>query len=163
MDTASFELGTLRLNGVVDLDTIPFLKFPSGTFAARRLTPTNDGSEIFGTDEEDSDESDAEELIAPVSVQLHKNYPNPFNPVTTISFDLRSASIVTLRVFNVIGQEVAMLANREQMDEGYYDREFDAGQLSSGIYFYRLDVQEKNENDEPGDKISFIDKMLLIK
>ena len=69
--------------------------------------------------------------------KLHNNYPNPFNPTTTIQFDLKEASIVTLRVYNNLCELVAELENKK-MSAGRYTRIFDASNLSSGIYFYKL-------------------------
>jgi plastocyanin len=69
--------------------------------------------------------------------ELNQNYPNPFNPTTTIKYSIPANGIITLRVFNAIGEEVSMLAN-EIKEAGTYDVSFNAAQLSSGIYFYRL-------------------------
>jgi hypothetical protein len=69
--------------------------------------------------------------------KLYSNYPNPFNPTTTIQFDLKEASIVTLRVYNNLGELVAELENRK-LSAGRYSRIFDASNLTSGIYFYKL-------------------------
>ena len=68
---------------------------------------------------------------------LNQNYPNPFNPSTTISYSLEMGGMVSLKVFNLVGQEVAMLVNQE-MGAGFHTAVFDASQLSSGIYFYQL-------------------------
>jgi len=68
---------------------------------------------------------------------LMQNYPNPFNPTTTISFTIPKQSDVKLAVYNVIGEKVAELVNRE-MSTGYHSVNFDASSLVSGIYFYRL-------------------------
>jgi hypothetical protein len=80
-----------------------------------------------------------EEPIAghPATFSLHQNYPNPFNPATNIKFQIPISSFVTLRVFDLLGREVATLVN-EEMRPGSYERTFDASGLSSGIYFYRL-------------------------
>jgi hypothetical protein len=71
---------------------------------------------------------------------LFQNYPNPFNPATVIRFELPSPSIVTLRVFNLLGQEVAVLMKGVDLDIGIQEVEFDAGGLPSGLYLYRLDA-----------------------
>jgi hypothetical protein len=74
----------------------------------------------------------------PSEFVLYQNYPNPFNPTTTISFSIPTAGYTTLKVFNLIGQEVATLLN-SQLDAGNYQIHFDAAGLSSGIYIYRLE------------------------
>jgi hypothetical protein len=68
---------------------------------------------------------------------LEQNYPNPFNPSTTIHFSVPSSEFVTLKVFDVLGNEVATLVNEEQ-PAGNYEIEFSPAGLSSGIYFYKL-------------------------
>jgi hypothetical protein len=71
------------------------------------------------------------------SYALYNNYPNPFNPATTISFDLPRPGDVTLQVFDMLGRVVAVLA-QGRMEAGKHQRTFDATRLSSGVYFYRL-------------------------
>lgn len=73
----------------------------------------------------------------PKSYKLSQNYPNPFNPVTNIAFDIPKSSYAVLRVFDMLGREVAMLIN-EKLDAGSYRVNFDASNLSSGTYFYSL-------------------------
>ena len=73
----------------------------------------------------------------PQQMKLEQNYPNPFNPSTTISFALAQRSHVTLTVFNTLGQQVATLVNGD-IDAGYHEVKFDASNLASGVYFYRL-------------------------
>lgn len=68
---------------------------------------------------------------------LEQNYPNPFNPSTTIKYQIPQNGLVTLKVYNVIGQEVATLVNQVQ-NASAYETSFDASKLSSGIYFYTL-------------------------
>jgi hypothetical protein len=68
---------------------------------------------------------------------LNQNYPNPFNPTTTISYQIPEKRFVTISVYDVLGNEIATLVNKEQ-PAGKYDVEFDATRLSSGVYFYRL-------------------------
>jgi len=74
----------------------------------------------------------------PHNLTLLQNYPNPFNPSTAISFQLSAISEVTLKVYNVLGQEVATLLNTETMNEGEHEIQFDASGLTSGVYFYKL-------------------------
>ncbi|MGQ9604062.1 MAG: T9SS type A sorting domain-containing protein, partial [bacterium] len=71
------------------------------------------------------------------SYALHENYPNPFNPVTTVEFALPERSNVELVVYDVLGREVARLADGEY-EAGRYRVSFDADRLSSGIYFCRM-------------------------
>lgn len=78
--------------------------------------------------------------VAISDFQLNQNYPNPFNPVTSISYQLPGSSNVTLRVFDILGNEVAILVNESQT-AGSYSVNFDAAQLSSGIYIYQLAVE----------------------
>jgi Secretion system C-terminal sorting domain/Concanavalin A-like lectin/glucanases superfamily len=73
----------------------------------------------------------------PSSFELTQNYPNPFNPSTVIRYAIGSKQFTTLRVYDVIGNEVATLVNEEK-PAGYYEVNFDAGYLPSGIYFYKL-------------------------
>ncbi|MBS4027925.1 MAG: T9SS type A sorting domain-containing protein [Ignavibacteriales bacterium] len=90
---------------------------------------------------------------------LAQNYPNPFNPTTAISFSLLAVSNITLKVYNVLGQEVATLLNSESLEEGKHEIQFDASGLTSGVYFYRLIVA-----DEKGKQVySETKKLLLMK
>lgn len=68
---------------------------------------------------------------------LSQNYPNPFNPSTTIRFQLAKNSFVTLKIYNLLGNEIATLVN-EYKAQGVYDIPFNASLLASGVYFYRL-------------------------
>ena len=92
------------------------------------------------------------DVTAPVQFELSQNYPNPFNPSTTINFSIPQSSIVTLKVFNTLGQEVKTLVN-QNMESGVHSISFDASELNSGIYFYRLDAGQFSE----------VRKMTLIK
>jgi uncharacterized delta-60 repeat protein len=79
----------------------------------------------------------------PDAFRLEQNFPNPFNPVTKIKFDIQKSvvssqySVITLKVFDILGKEVAILIN-EQLQPGTYEVTFDGSDLSSGIYFYKL-------------------------
>jgi len=68
---------------------------------------------------------------------LMQNYPNPFNPATTISFSIPAPSYVSLRVFNLLGKEVAQIIS-EEMPAGRHSKQWNAADLTSGVYFYRL-------------------------
>jgi len=76
----------------------------------------------------------------PTHFSLDQNYPNPFNPSTTIRFDVPKAANVTLKIFNTLGQEVALLVNGGK-DAGYYQATWNAN-VPSGVYFYRLQAGE---------------------
>jgi len=73
----------------------------------------------------------------PESFLLEQNYPNPFNPSTAILFSIPAKSYVLLKVFDMMGREVATLAN-EELSGGNYSRQWNASNISSGVYFYRL-------------------------
>ncbi len=88
----------------------------------------------------------------PDNFALHQNYPNPFNPSTTINFDLPEEAFVNLTIFNALGEKVMTLIN-QKMDQGYYSEILNADNLNSGMYFYRLQVND----------LIFTKKMMLIK
>jgi hypothetical protein len=71
------------------------------------------------------------------SYTLSQNFPNPFNPSTTIKFELPKASEVRLNVYDLLGREASVLVN-DRRDAGVYEVKFDATGLSSGVYFYRI-------------------------
>jgi hypothetical protein len=74
----------------------------------------------------------------PKTFVLHQSYPNPFNPVATLSYDLPVPSKVTLTVYDVLGRQVAILVDGVPQDKGFYYRQFNGSKFSSGVYFYRL-------------------------
>jgi aminopeptidase N len=81
--------------------------------------------------------TDVEDELQPNKFSLEQNYPNPFNPSTTIKFNLAANGLTTLKIYNVIGKEVATLING-QVEEGPHEITFDATNLPSGVYFYTL-------------------------
>jgi hypothetical protein len=96
-------------------------------------------------------------VLPPATFELFQNYPNPFNPSTVISFQLSVNSNVSLKVYDVIGREVATLVS-DQQEAGYHEVRFNAQKLSSGVYFYQLTVtDEQNKNQ------IFKKKMLLLR
>jgi hypothetical protein len=96
--------------------------------------------------------------IEPVSTEipdkylLYQNYPNPFNPATNIRYQLKENSFVTLKIYNLLGKEIATLVNENQK-AGIYETTFKADNLPSGIYFYRIAAGDFSETK----------KMILIK
>jgi hypothetical protein len=108
------------------------------------------------------------ETTLPAQYILSQNYPNPFNPVTTISYELPQDSKVKLVVYDLLGREIIKLVNDEFKTAGKYTVEFDArfsarqgSNLSSGVYFYRLEVSLSN----PLQAVEFMNtkRMVLIK
>ena len=77
------------------------------------------------------------DTILPKFFELSQNYPNPFNPTTRIKYEIPKTSFVTIKVYDVLGKQVATLVNEEKI-AGNYEVDFDARRLSSGIYFYNL-------------------------
>ena len=75
--------------------------------------------------------------LLPTEFRLEQNYPNPFNPTTTIQFAVPKTSNVTIRIYDILGREVATLIDKEYQP-GQYKAVFEAGQLASGLYVYRI-------------------------
>ncbi len=146
IDTFSFAQG-LRFKGVRKLIDIPFLRAnPNITPAIKPMLTV------------------LEEKL-PKQFQLYQNYPNPFNPLTTIEFDVPMQSFVTLKVYNMLGQEVAALIDNEMLDEGMQSYEFNACDFASGVYFYRLIAQTYVDDEEgiASEIFTSVKKMILIK
>ncbi len=78
------------------------------------------------------------DIDTPLNYSLAQNFPNPFNPKTSIRFELPEAQEVSMRVYNLVGQEVMILLSHEKYPPGTYMIDLDASELSSGIYFYRI-------------------------
>jgi hypothetical protein len=74
----------------------------------------------------------------PGSFSLSQNYPNPFNPTTMIQYSVPKSGLVTLKIYNMFGQEVAAIVNQQQA--GNYNVKFNATRLASGVYMYRIRV-----------------------
>jgi hypothetical protein len=94
----------------------------------------------------------------PKEYNLENAYPNPFNPLTTIHYTLSTPALISLKVYNVLGQEVAELIHSREMDEGMHEVQFDASGLTSGVYFYRLNVSQDGIS-----RFSETKKLLLMK
>jgi hypothetical protein len=97
------------------------------------------------------------DFAVPAEFSLFQNYPNPFNPATKIAFTLPVESHLTLKVFNILGEEVTTLYNAS-MGAGSHNLDFDASNLNSGIYFYQLEAQGID-----GSGFSEVKKMMLTK
>jgi len=99
----------------------------------RTLTP----AEIDSLYDDFTTSIDVQSNAIPKNFEIYQNYPNPFNPATTIGFSIPQTEFVTLKIYNILGEEVATLVNKRQA-AGSYNVLFDASQLSSGIYFYKI-------------------------
>jgi photosystem II stability/assembly factor-like uncharacterized protein len=110
-----------------------------------------EGGMIIRTDDILTNNTVTETQI-PKEYMLSQNYPNPFNPATKISFEMPKSGLVSLKIYDVLGREVAAVIN-EYRQAGKYTIDFNASSLSSGVYFYKLNT----------DGFSDIKKMLLIK
>ncbi len=144
-----------RIEYVADADMSVYVMLHSQDFGGAtdrdpsrgeyRLSVTKlDGTPITITDVEDAE--------TPYAFELEQNYPNPFNPSTTISYTIPQAVDVELAVYNVLGQRVATLVSGMK-NAGVHEVSFDASQLASGLYLYRITA---------GKNIS-VKKMLLVK
>jgi len=115
----------------VDIRSLrPAIDSPPGSPATRLLTGgLNAVDEALGT------EDNVKEI--PLTFELMQNYPNPFNPSTSIEYALPQGEFVSLKIFDVLGREVATLVNEVQ-SLGFHSVNFDAGKFSSGVYFYKI-------------------------
>jgi photosystem II stability/assembly factor-like uncharacterized protein len=96
----------------------------------------------------------------PKQFALMQNFPNPFNPSTTIRFQLPVQATVTLELYNILGQRVKYLMNQEQLAAGTHDVNFDASSLASGVYFYQFRAQG---SDGGANLFHDVKKLLLVK
>jgi hypothetical protein len=104
-----------------------------------RTTLTTDGEIVLATAPERLAVRVAGGATTPAEYALEQNYPNPFNPVTTLRYQLPQETRVTLKVYDLLGREVAVLVDEVQKP-GYRSAEWNAGGVASGVYFYRLDA-----------------------
>jgi hypothetical protein len=101
-----------------------------------------------------------EEEVLPNEFVLHQNYPNPFNPSTKISWQSPVGSWQTIKIYDVLGNEVAVLVNEEK-SSGSYEINFDASKLSSGVYYYQLRAGDPSTSS--GQSFVETKKMVLIR
>ena len=112
---------------------INYINWDDFTNRLRFLADYETGNILIVSDVEENHSNVPDNFI------LHQNFPNPFNPSTTISWQSPVSSWQTLKVYDILGNEVATLVNEEK-PAGNYEVNFDASGLTSGIYFYQLKV-----------------------
>ncbi|HEX9252113.1 MAG TPA: T9SS type A sorting domain-containing protein, partial [Ignavibacteriaceae bacterium] len=124
-----------------------------GTYAYRLKQINYDGTYEYSNQIE-------VEVGSPLNFTLQQNYPNPFNPATKIKYSIPNKSKVSLKIYDMLGGEVAELVSGE-IEAGYYEMNFDGSSLSSGVYFYRLQAGDPSK----GSGQSFVEtkKMILLK
>jgi len=144
LDTLSFS-DSLKFKGAVMLVDVPYLRSNSGVVPAK-ITPNYANIEMV-----------------PEAYKLYQNYPNPFNPTTMIQFDVPEEAYVTLKIYNLLGQEVATLLDHELMTEGTQEVEFDATGFASGVYFYRLSAEGISNEEGSLGTFQTVKKMILMK
>lgn len=105
---------------------------------------------VFGINYDNSVK--AKKGIIPIEFNLSQNYPNPFNPVTNLEFQIPKSGFVSLKIYDLLGKEVANIVN-ENLNSGTYRYKFDGSNFASGVYFYKITV---------GD-FSAVKRMVLIK
>jgi hypothetical protein len=132
----------------LDADNSPTMIGFDSTFGPGTDWPTAP----FNTPLPINNPSSIDDQILPSVTKLHQNYPNPFNPTTTIKFDLSSDSVVKLNVYNYSGQLVKSLVDGS-MKAGFHTVNFDASNLSAGVYYYTMETASK----------TMTQKMVLVK
>jgi hypothetical protein len=136
----------VRYIGQTGNNTFPAL-YTAPTDNWQRLAPMPAQTSPFGTTD-----VGMQDMGVPEAYSLNQNYPNPFNPATQIIYSIPENAKVSLKVFNLLGQEVATLVNQEQT-RGNYVAMFEANKMATGVYFYRLEAGKFTETK----------KMLLLK
>ena len=153
IDSQYMEIGFVDGNGTTtDAHEYVFVDngLESGKYLYRLKQFDYDGTFEFSNEVE-------VEITTPANFSLEQNYPNPFNPSTRINFSLAVESKVSLKLYNLLGQEVAALINSE-LAEGQHSFVLNAGNLSSGVYMYQL-----RANGTDGSVYSSSKKMILSK
>ena len=125
-----------------------------GLFSFQQGSPLNGYFDNFSKTDivTDVEEKHLVSTSMPEGYALEQNYPNPFNPSTVINYSIPESGLVTLKVFNVLGQEVAELVN-DVKSAGTYSASFDASELTTGIYVYTIHVDNYTDTK----------KMMLVK
>jgi hypothetical protein len=150
--------GTATLNPVkyqrIPIDSIPALPLTDWAFPLLHVDSTGMPGRVHPLTDPEAiaacpaapGAANPHDILRPTSYKLYQNYPNPFNPTTNIQFDLTRDARVTLKVFNVLGEEVATLFNNKWMSAGAQTAAFDASGLASGVYIYRIEVAGKAQS-----------------
>ena len=156
--------GLTEVNGYTDVVNIALDKLqssPNGQhlWAALHSLEPGGPSKIFRTIDPVTDVED-NSIVTLEDFRLEQNYPNPFNPSTIISYSIPNSSFVTIKIYDVLGNQIAELVNEEK-PVGTYEVSFDASNLSTGTYFYQLQATDPESSSGQG----FVEtrKMILIK
>jgi myo-inositol-hexaphosphate 3-phosphohydrolase len=152
-------LGTLNTTGVSNTDGIasypyPLPDYPLGVFAAQNNDATVvlvGWDKIFDKIKEATTDVKSQGVI-PDGFKLFQNYPNPFNPTTTIKFQIVNPGLVTIKVYDILGNEITTIIDQE-LEAEYYNYRWDAGNLASGVYIYKISAGNYTD----------VKKMLLMK
>ena len=104
---------------------------PPGVYGYRLKQIDNNGTFKYSSETEVT-------VALPTKFGLYQNYPNPFNPATTISFDIPARLSVSLKIFDILGREMATLIDNEEMAAGLHAVQWNASSYASGLYFYRI-------------------------
>ncbi|MBU1679960.1 MAG: T9SS type A sorting domain-containing protein [Bacteroidetes bacterium] len=158
------------LNINSDIDSIYSKKIPQMNYFALSPSLTKDGKTLFfAVNYADTTRIYSSKMLVdengnivggienydsniPIKYYLSQNYPNPFNPATTIKYSVPTEAHVTLKIYDILGRDIATLIN-EQKRPGAYEVNFNASNLPSGVYFYRIETTN----------FSQIKKLILIK
>jgi len=145
-DTTQWHSGKTKIYGLKSISSVPFL---IGNPGAKPM-------QIAGA---------LSSPLVPTTFALAQSYPNPFNPTATIQFDVPGASVVTIKVYNILGQEIATLLNNQNYAGATRDVvTFDGSSLASGVYFYRMTAQLLNDNGQmTGATFTQVKKMMMLK
>jgi len=141
------------LNDSTQLSSYSDTKLPSGKYQYRLKITDSDSTSSYS--------NVVEAVVAgiPMNFAISQNYPNPFNPSTKINYQVPNDAKIVLEVYNIAGQKVAELENKEQ-SAGYYTVDFGTtGKLASGVYIYRINASEK----ATGKNFTETRKMMLLK
>jgi len=161
-DRGSLKLATAGLEPIknqADLIHIRFNKIDDEDLQIKDIQISNlKINEVDVTESAGEAFDDQKQSLLPDEFTLEQNYPNPFNPSTSISYQLPVDGQVSVKVFNSIGQEVAVLVNNQAQTVGTYQVEWNASNLSSGVYFYRIEVAAQD-----GRQLTDMRRMTLIK